>query len=183
MNLPCQFETVDLQTKKTSTGGNFLTINPKGMVPTLVLDNEEVLTENTVIQQYLAETHKATELLPAVGDMKRYHVLEWLSFVSADVHKSFAPLFNPNVPKELKEEILIPNLKKKMDFVDQHLSKNEFVAGQSFTLPDCYMFVMLMWLAHFKIDVAQWKNLQRYYNAVKDRPATQKALKEEGIAL
>jgi len=152
-------------------------------VPTLVLDNEEVLTENTVIQQYLAETHKATELLPAVGDMKRYHVLEWLSFVSADVHKSFAPLFNPNVPKELKEEILIPNLKKKMDFVDQHLSKNEFVAGQSFTLPDCYMFVMLMWLAHFKIDVAQWKNLQRYYNAVKDRPATQKALKEEGIAL
>ena len=94
-----------------------------------------------------------------------------------------SPLFNPNVPKELKEEIFIPNLKKKMDFVDQHLSKNEFVAGQSFTLPDCYMFVMLMWLAHFKIDVAQWKNLQRYYNAVKDRPATQKALKEEGIAL
>src|SRR5688572_12009519 len=89
----CEFEAVDLATKKTETGMDFLKINPKGAVPTLILDDKAILTENAVIQQYLAEKYHATQLLPPLGDMKRYRVLEWLNFISTDLHKSCGPLF------------------------------------------------------------------------------------------
>ncbi|MDX1900818.1 MAG: glutathione transferase GstA [Gammaproteobacteria bacterium] len=180
LNLSVDFEAVDLKTKKTETGKDFLTINPKGAVPTLVTDNE-VLTENAAILQFLAESQKAQTLLPPTGHFTRYRVLEWLSFVSSDVHKSFGPLFNADVPADLKTSIFIPLLKKRLNFVEKSLEQKDFLAGDTFTLPDAYFFVMLFWLHHFKIDVAEWPNLSHYFQTLKNRKAIQQALKEEGF--
>ena len=74
-----------------------MTINSKGSVPALQLDNGEVLTENAVILQYLADTAHATQLLPAVGDFKRYRVLEWLNYTATDLHKGVGLFFNPAI--------------------------------------------------------------------------------------
>ena len=182
LNINCQYEAVDLKTKQTETNGNFLTINPKGAVPTLVLDNNDVLTENAVIQQYLADTHKAIQLLPAIGNIKRYHVLEWLNFVSTDLHKNCAPLFNPNVPAAIKDDIFKPILKNKLPFVNQQLSDKKFLAGDEFTLPDGYLFVVLRWLPSFQIHVSDWPHLARFVNEARQYPAIQKSLMEEGLA-
>jgi glutathione S-transferase len=181
MGRPCKFESVNLQTKITETGVNFLTINPKGSVPTLETDTQEILTENGVIQQYLADTYKAAELLPPMGDMKRYRVLEWLNFVSTDLHKGFGPLFNAKVPAEIKDDIFKPILKAKFSFVDKHLENKKYLMGEKFTLPDGYLFVLLSWLPHMKIDIAEWSNLARYFTDVKNRPAVQQALQDEGL--
>jgi len=181
LGLPCQFISVDLQNKKTQTGENFLNITPKGAVPALELDNGEVLTENIAIEQYLADSHDAMHLLPPVGSFKRYRVLEWLSFASTDLHKGFGPLFNPQVPESQKQEIFIPALSKRFDYVDQHLSNHEYLIGKEYTLPDAYVFVLQGWLKAVKIDRTQWKNLARHYDAIKARPAVQKTLKEEGL--
>lgn len=179
--IPCDYESVNLKTKKTETGGDFLKINPKGSVPTLELANKEILTENTAIQQYLADEFKATPLLPAVGNFKRYRVLEWLSFTSSDLHKGFAPLFNPTVPQEDKDKIFIPVLKNKFKFVDEHLSKNKFLLGDSFTLPDAYLFVLIRWFPAFKIELSEFPNLERYKAELKKRRSIQDALTEEGL--
>ncbi len=53
LGVACAFESVTLKTKQTETGQDFLALNPKGGVPALFLDNQEVLTENAVIQQYV----------------------------------------------------------------------------------------------------------------------------------
>jgi glutathione S-transferase len=182
LNLPCEYESVDLHTKKTKTGVNFLEINPKGEVPTLVLDNGQVLTENAVIQQYLADQHPSP-LLPNKEDFRHYRVLEWLNFVSTDIHKGFGPLFSSDVPQALKESLFIPNIKKKFAYVDQQLANNTFLTGNEFALPDGYNFVLLTWLKPLKVDLAQWPNITRFFNAVKARPAVHKSLEEEGIKL
>ena len=116
--IPCDYEAVNLKTKKTENDEDYFKINPKGAVPALELANQEILTENAAILQYLADEFKATSLLPPMGNFKRYRVLEWLSFVSSDVHKLFGPLFNPLVSQESKDDIFIPALKKKFKFVD-----------------------------------------------------------------
>lgn len=183
LDIPCEYEAVNLATKQTKSGKDYLQINPKGAVPTLVLDNQEVLTENSAIQQYLADTHKATHLLPPVGDLKRYRVLEWLSFISTDLHKGFGPLFNAKVPAEIKETIFIPGLKTKFNIVEQWLNKtkNKFLLGEQLMLPDGYMFVMLSWFPHFKIDLTEYPNLNRYFAELKKVKAIQAALAEEGF--
>src|SRR3990167_6389729 len=108
LNINTEFESVNLSTKKTTTGRNFLEINPKGAVPTLEINPKEILTENAVILQYLADNAKATQLLPAIGDFNRYRVLEWLNYVATDLHKGIGILFNPAVTSELRDQLFMP---------------------------------------------------------------------------
>lgn len=181
IGLQCEFEAVNLKTKQTQTGANFLEINPKGGVPTLVLDDNTILTENAVIQQYLADTFNATQLLPPLKDFQRYRVLEWLNFVSTDLHKGVAPLFNPNLAQEVKE-VFKTNLKKNLQFLDNHLKQQScLLDNKQFTLADGYLFVVLTWLPHFQINLNEYNNLARYFSELKDRPSIQQALTEEGL--
>jgi glutathione S-transferase len=181
LGMNCEYESVDLKSKKTQTGNDFLTINPKGAVPTLVTSKDEVLTENAVIQQYLADDANADRLLPTVGDFERYRVLEWLNYVSTEVHKGFGPLFNPNVPQEVKEEIFIPNLVAKFSFINKHLEQNQYLLSDDFTLPDGYFFVMIAWAMKMKFDFKQWPQIERYFGELLQRSSIVKSLREEGL--
>lgn len=181
LNLACEFESVNLRTKQTETGRDFLTINSKGSVPALAINAEDVLTENAVIQQYLADTNNAEQLLPKTGNMKRYRILEWQNFVSTELHKGCSPLFNPNISTEMKEEVIKPNLKNKLNFVNKHLEHNNYLSGQHFTLPDAYLFVILSWLENLAINIQDWPALANYFAEIKKRKSVQQALTEEGL--
>ncbi len=183
IGLKCEFESVNLKTKQTETGADYWKINPKGAVPAIVVEKNTVLTENTAIQQYLAEVNKADQLLPPVGDFKRYRVLEWLSFISTELHKGFGPLFNPNLSQEIKDQIIIPQLKNKFNYVEQQIKDNKFLLGDAFTLADSYLFVMLFWLPNVKIDMTEWPRLTKYFNAMKKHKSVEKSLKEEGFII
>ena len=177
LKLDVEFESVDLRTKKTASGINFLTINSKGAVPALEIHSKEILTENAVILQYLADQAKATELLPSVDDFKRYRVLEWLNYVASDLHKGIGILFNPSVTEDLRERFFFPLIKTKLHFVDNHLQHNRYLLGENFTLPDAYLFVMLQWAIYFKLPLES--HLVRYFAELKNRPSIANALEQD----
>jgi glutathione S-transferase len=181
LGIACDYEAVNLKTKQTETGADFLTINPKGAVPALRLTNDEILTENAVILQYLADIHQATELLPPVGEMKRYRILEWLNFVATDLHRYCAPLFWSVFPADIKENVFTPILKKKLAIVEEQLKHHSFLLGGHLTLGDSYLFVILVWLEKLKTNMEEWPHLLRYFNQMKQRKTIQRALAEEGL--
>lgn len=166
LGVECEYERVDLKTKITETGKDFLEINPKGAVPTLQLDSGEIVTENQVIQQYLADTHPSA-LLPFFGQMKRYRVLEWLNFVSMDVHKSFSPFFNPAISEGLRARIFRPILKAKLLLVNAHLAARSFLLGDHMTLPDAYLFVVSRWLGAAGFKISEFPHLEKFFNGMK----------------
>lgn len=181
LGLTSEFESVDLKAKKTEKGENYLNINPKGAVPALLLDDNQLLTENAVIMQYLADTNNATQLLPALGDLQRYRILELVNYIASDLHKNIGFLFNPTLTEEMKEKVLYPLIKTKLTFIDKQLSQHKYLAGDSFTLPDAYLFVMLSWLSFFKFDISPWPQLSRYYAELKKRKSIQKSLEDEHL--
>jgi glutathione S-transferase len=178
MKADCEYELVDLRKKLYGNNQDYYQINPHGYVPALQLDNGEILTENVAVQIYLAEKFHATNLLPPVTDMKRYHVIEWLSYVATEIHKNCGPLFNSSIPVEINENIFKPMLIKKLAGLDAHLAENKFLVGDQFTIADSYLFVILTWMPHFNIDFAQWPNLDRYFNEIKNRPSVQQSWAE-----
>lgn len=181
LNLTCDYESVNLKTKMTETGQNYLEINSKGAVPCLEIEPGELLTENNVIQQYLAEKYNAEDLLPQVGNLKRYRVLEWMNYVSTDLHKSCAPLFNPTIPKDIKDNIFIPILKSKLNFIENAMANKKYHLGENFHLPDAYLFVVLRWLPAFGMALSEYENLSAFFLDMKKRPAVIQALEEEGL--
>jgi glutathione S-transferase len=183
IGLTSEFESVNLKTKKTEVGNDFLTINPKGSVPVLQLDNGAILTENAVIIQYLADSSKADYLLPAVGNFERYQVLEWVNYTTTEIHKSFGPLFNPAISQDIKDSFFIPLIKTRFNYINTHLQQNKYLTGNNFTLPDAYMFVMLLWASHFNLNLKEWKHISRYFKELKKHKSIEKSLNDEGLNL
>ncbi len=177
--LSFDLERVDLRTKKTAAGEDFLRINPKGYVPALALDNGSVLTEVAVISQYLADQAPAAHLLPASG-MARYRALEWLNFIATEIHKGFGPLWNPAMPEEAKN-LARARLGERLAFVNVALQGAPYLPGPAFSAPDAYLYVMLNWCGLQKIDLVSWPALADYHARLAARPSVQAALQAEGL--
>jgi glutathione S-transferase len=177
--LPYTLDKIDFATKKTSTGTDYLTINSKGAVPALQLDDGRVLTEGPAIVQYLADLKPDSGLAPRAGTYERYQLMEILNYITSDVHKGFSPLFNPKVTGDWKAATL-ENLGKKFDWLTGFLASKTHLLG-NFTVADAYLFTVLNWSGHLKIDLGKWPVLAAYQSRIAQRPKVHQALKEEGL--
>jgi glutathione S-transferase len=170
---------VDLKTKKLEDGSDYLAINPKGAVPALQLESGEVLTENAVILQYLGDRTSWPEVLPPLGDFRRYRVLELVNFITTELHKRFGFLFNPEATDEFKQ-FVIGDLKKKLEWIDKRLGRGPFLMGEDLTLPDPYLFVITRWTDRM-IGLGQWPDLRAFYDRMLQRDSVRNVLRFEGL--
>lgn len=175
-------ERVDLATHRTARGVDYLTINPKGYVPALELDGpgSEVLTEGPAIVQYLADLVPEKRLAPPNGTFARYHLQEWLSFISSEIHKTFSPLFRSDTPETYAEK-LRGRIADRFLYVQDVLADRGFLMGETFTVADAYLFTMLQWCDRFHIDLALWPNLDDYEWRLSQRPSVLAAMAAEGL--
>lgn len=173
--LASDFVKVDLKAKRTDTGEDFWAINPKGYVPALVLDDGQLLTENVAVLQYLAS--RVPRLLPQEG-MAKWRGIEWLAYVSTELHKGYKPLFDPTATEEQKKKAK-DTVARRLALLDERLSKAEFVIGDDFSVVDAYLFVMLMWAEQHGIPMPA--ALTRYAERLRTRPSVRAALSQEGL--
>ncbi|CAA7616159.1 glutathionine S-transferase [Candidatus Terasakiella magnetica] len=175
-----EMEAVDLPTKKTETGIDFLTINPKGYIPALVLDDGTVLTEGVSIVLYIASLVPEKKLAPAAGSMGYAKLVEWLIFIATEMHKSAGGLFNPAFPDEAKT-VIKGLLTRRLDFADKALGAGPFLMGETFTVADGYLFTVLLWLPRLGIELAPWPHLAAFFARVLQRPTVQAAMTAEKL--
>ena len=178
--LECELVLASTKTHKLADGTDYYTINSKGSVPLLELDNGERLSEGPVIVQYLADLAPASKLAPANGTMARYRLQEWLNFLTSEVHKGFSPLFNPATPEDFKP-VAKARLADQLAWVDSRLAGKDYLMGDQFTVADPYLFVLTRWTQPTGIDISQLAHLGAFMARVAARPAVQQAMKEEGL--
>jgi len=171
---------VDRATKKTPDGEDYNAVNPKGYVPALRLDDGEVLTENVAVLQYIADRKPESKLAPPAGTLERYRLVEWLAFINSEVHKSVSPLFNPAASEDTKT-FMKTNLARRLDWLNSQLGSRPYLTGTDFTVADAYLFVVLNWFPRLNLDLSKWPALQAFHQRVSDRPAVDRALREEGL--
>lgn len=166
------------KTHKLPDGTDYYSINPLGYVPMLELDDGTRLREGPAIVQYVADQAPAKNLAPANGTLPRYRLQEWLNFISTEIHKSFSPLFNPNMPDEGKK-VYRERLANRFDFVNRELEGKHYLMGEHFTVADAYLFTVTRWTTPMGIDIAGWTNLVAHQARMGARPAVQEALQLE----
>lgn len=169
-----------LQTHTLADGSNYYDITAKGQVPLLELDDGTRLSEGPVILQYIADHAPGCGLLPEWGTLDRYRVLEWLNFITSELHKGFSPLFNPKMPQGAKE-IFAARLKDKYGFVDARLEGKDYLMGAQFSVADAYLFTVTNWAPAVGVDLTGFRNLAAFDARMKARPAVQDAMKAEGL--
>ena len=178
--LAIELAKVNFPDKVTDDGEKLTDVNPKGAVPTLRLDDGEVLTENAVILQYLADQAGGSELALPAGGIERYRLLEWLNFIATELHKGFGPLWNPATPDEYKQATR-EALGKKFDYLQEKIGDGPYILGDRFSILDAYAFAVLNWTKFHAIDIQRWPGLAAYLDRVARRPAVQETLRAEGL--
>lgn len=181
LGLPFELIRVDMKTKKTSDGADFLALNPKGYIPALQLDNGQVLTEGVAIVQYLADLKPETKLAPANGTFERARLQETLNFISTEIHKGFSPLFNSALP-DVAKEIFKAKLLQRLGEVAKTLEQRDYLLGSQFSVADAYLFTVLGWAKHFAIDLNQWTVLAKFVERVGARTTVKAAIEAEMAA-
>jgi glutathione S-transferase len=178
--LPYDLVKVDLRAKKLENGDDYLAVNPKGQVPALALDNGELVTEGPVIVQMIADRAAAKNLAPARDSAERYKLMEWLNFITTEVHKNFGPMFSPVLADEAKA-FFKDRVMAKFKYIDSQLPGKDYLMGKQFTVADGYLFTMLAWADRMKFDLSAMPNLVAYKARVAARPKVQEALTKEGL--
>ena len=180
LGIALQLDKVDLKTKQIEGGADFVSINPKGYVPALELDNGELLSEGPAIVQYLADLKPESGLAPANGTFARYRLQEILTYINSEIHKSYSPLFNPNTSAEVRAE-REEYLRKRYTLIEKKLGEQPYLLGSSYSVADAYLFTVTNWSNHLKLDLTAFPNLLAFQKRVGERPAVQAALRAEGL--
>lgn len=160
-------------------GNDFHAVNALGYVPALDIGEDEALTENTAVLQYIADMAPESNLLAPVGTPERYRTLQWLGFVATELHsKTFAFLFNRELSDETKAQVRAKG-NARFDRLAQHLAGRDFLAGDHFTIADAYLIAVLNWTEYVGIDIKAWPVLDAYRTGLRGRPSVARAIADE----
>ncbi|HLJ19516.1 MAG TPA: glutathione binding-like protein [Stellaceae bacterium] len=175
------FIMVDTKAKRVEDGSDYLAINGMGQVPVLRTDEGELLTENPVVLQYVADRYPDSGLAPTAGSPERYRMQQWLNFTTSELHKVvFVPLLDPKASEGAKVYAR-EKAPQRLGHLAKHLDGREFLLDR-FTIADAYLTTVLNWGRYSGLDLAQWPAVHAYYHRMLERPSVAKALAEE-IAL
>ena len=172
--LPYRLISID-RAKRTEDGRDFLTVNPRGYVPALELDDGTVLTENLAVLAYIAHRGDA---FSAGDEMTPWRALEAVSFMSTAIHGNLVPFFK-DLPAEEKERARSALVRHFASVADQ-LGDRPFLLGERMTIADPYLFWALRSAPVSGVELPE--RLRTYFARMKQMPSVAKALAEEGLA-
>jgi glutathione S-transferase len=172
---------VDTVAGKTSDGADYRAINPRGYVPTLELDDGSRHTEVAALLQYVGDLAPATGLMPVAGARERFEVLQWLTFVSSELHKGFSPWLFHKETADSTRTAVIAKLKLRLADVETRLTGRQWLVGEAFTVADAYAFTILNWAPMVGLSLAGYPHLLAWAARVRARPQVQAALRAEGL--
>jgi glutathione S-transferase len=176
---PFQLEVVNVTTTPRAYGSDYRAAEPRGKVPLLVLDDGEELTDNLLIAQYLCDRARRYDLMPATGTQRRYRVMEWQSFVAAELDKNFMPLTRR--PEGPVRELALLRIQEWLAVVERELT-GPYLTGCSFTAADAYFFVIASWARHFRIPLHAYPRIEALLDLIGERASVRDALAAEALS-
>ncbi|QRY77670.1 glutathione transferase GstA [Pseudomonas sp. PDNC002] len=181
LELPFTPVRVNNQTKRTADGRDFLEINPKGYVAALELEDGNVLTEGAAILQYLADLRPEAGLAPANGTLQRTQLQAQLNFIGSELHAGMSPLFSEAIAEPVKA-LLREKLAKRLGFMERTLSDSGHAFGEGFSIADAYLFTVMGWSEHLRVDLSAFPAIRRHRETIGARRSVIEALRAEAQA-
>lgn len=178
--LDYQVEAVDLKEKKTETGADYLTINPRGAVPALEVAAGVIVTQNAAILQYIGDHSDVAAFKPDYGALERARLQEALGFCS-DLHAAFGRLYAPDLTAQEREKAVAFVNRRMSQFEAMLVDGQDYWLGSAVTQADIYAAVVINWKTVLQLDLSAYPKALGLHERVLARPAAQKALQEEGL--
>ena len=177
--VPLEIRSVDLRTKDVASGGTLYDANPLGQVSTLVLDDGQLLTENTAILMWIQSMSPQESFRRLPSDPDYFQLIRWIAFVSTELHKQLLRvLFYPEATDEVKDRIraLAP---ARFELLDKQLAGSPYLLSDNFSSADAYLSWFLVLAPKAKLDVTPFPNLVEYQKRTHSRAEIKKLIEDD----
>lgn len=175
-------EKVDLASKRTETGADFTAVNPLGYVPTVELDDGEIMFEAPALLALLADRNPEAGLAPAAGSFARHRMQQYLAFTASELHRAFDPFFAAEKPQDAARDAAVAKVARRLDFLERALADGRaYLLGDAYSVADIYAFVVAGWAGPSGIDLDRWPHVRDYVARIAARPQVVAAMQREGL--
>jgi glutathione S-transferase len=169
------------------TKPDYLKINPKGRVPSLVTDRG-VLTETPAILAYIAQTHAHAQLAPLDDPFAFAELQSFMSDLCSTVHVAHAHRMrgyrwadDPAALEAMKKKVS-QSVSACWDLIERTMFRGPWAMGDAYTVADPYLFTIAGWMEADGVDPGAFPRVLDHRDRMAERPAVQRALKSEGLA-
>jgi glutathione S-transferase len=185
LEVPHELRLLDFD-KKEQKSPEYLKLNPAGVVPTLIMDGQPI-NEAAAIVLYLADTHPAANLAPALETIERARYYQWMFFCANTLQPAFRAWWYPTEPAgEANIDAVQASARAKIETaferVDAHLAANgPYLLGERISAAD-FMFTMMMrWSRNMPRPATAWPQLAALAARMKARPSFRTLYEREGL--
>lgn len=162
----------------------YLAINPKGRVPTLVTDRG-TLTETPAMLAFIAQSFPQAGLAPLDDPYAFAQVQAFNSYLCSTVHVAHAHKMRGS--RWASEESSFADMKRKVPqtmgacfaLIERSMLRGPWVMGEQYTICDPYLFTLVGWLEGDSVDLAALPKVADHRKRMSERPAVRKVLAEE----
>lgn len=166
----------------------YLKLNPNARVPTLVVDDKDVIYESAAICMYLADRHPEAGLAPALDDPKRGPYLQWLTYMSNSLQAACLRYYYParyttnpahesEVADKAREEAAAI-----WGCIDQAIGAGPYLLGERFSAGDLYMLMLSTWQDSAPGLFERCRNVKACVDRIILRPAVIDIMRKNGMA-
>lgn len=169
---------------------DYLKINPRGTIPTLVLDDGRALTDFRSIALWLAQTYPRGKLLPEDAELAA-RAVELLDFALVQLHgEGFTRIFTSEryvaasgAPggQQLKDDVQAHGreiVSQAFELLEQRMPAEGYAVGPHFSIADAALFYNEFWADRIGLPLPP--RVEAHYRRVRARPVVRQVLAEEG---
>ena len=180
---PYTTEKVDFKSNQQNSP-QYLGINPKGRVPSLVTDSG-ILTETPAILAFIAQSFPRAKLAPLDDAFAFAQVQAFNSYMCSTVHVAHA--HKGRGYRWASDEASFADMKRMVPksvgacfaLIERDMLSGPWAMGETYTICDPYLFTIAQWLDGDGVDLATLPKVADHRNRMAERPAVRKALAEE----
>jgi len=159
----------------------YLKINPKGRVPSLVTDRG-IITETPAILAFIAQTHPAAKLAPLEDPFAFAEIQAFNNYLCATVHVAHAHKIRGI--RWVDDQAAIEAMQKKVpqtmtecfNLIETEMFRGPWVMGEDYSISDCYLFTISRWLESDGVDINLFPKVTDHARRMRERPAVQRVL-------
>ena len=166
---------------------SYLSVNPAAQIPALKLPDGRFMAETTAITLVLGERHPEANLVPGVDAEERPFFLTWLSYIAANVYKTFSRAWHPEqfttdesanhlIRMRAEEDLL-----KFFGVLEGQVQGGSSFLKSGFSALDIYLVMLTLWHPDREILLTTHPNIAALCDSVENRPSCRTVKDDHGM--
>jgi glutathione S-transferase len=167
---------------------DFLSVNPMGQIPALVLPDGTLMTESAAMLLHLTDRHPEARLAPPVGSPESARFQRWLLYLATPVYTAVLRYYYPeqftNDPAGHAgvSAVGLSDFDECLSVLNDALAPGPYLLGETFSAADVYLAMLVDWHPESEAAQARSPRIRRLCEQVVARPAVARVWAEHDDA-